>query len=672
MAYGRIDVYWPDGPIESYQLDKTSIAIGRSSGNDIVLDTTAVSRYHISLTRQDDDQVVLEDLESVNGTYIEGERINPHEPLVLHGGEEIQLGDIRLVYVPTDGGETPTRPMMPEENLMDTRRIHVAQPNFEIDLDPPTDPVTPGAYIQATLTVTNLKKDNEIFAIDVNGIPREWVRVDRLRMEIEPGGRATAVISFKPLRRSESAPGTYPIVVRVAAENGDALEAPLQLAVRSFSGFGMMLAETKVSPESPFDLHVHNQGSGSLSLNFSGATPGGGLAFEFQSSNVTLAPGEHRTLHGLVRPVRRPLVGATRTRRFDILARSQDASGFLAAVEGSVVERPLLPVWVPTVLIPMILLALVIGAVAIMAIIGRPRTPIFTALAASAASISDGDPVTLTWTVTNADTMAIRLDNGAPVSVDPKTGSYSQAVTGSGEHIFTVEARNGGESVKQDVRIVVNPPLRINAFTVTPNPLLRYIRQQVTIQWDVEGADSVRFLGIEALTGKPDENKQPPTGQILLDGTPRDTVELKLVALGTNGKQIDQSIRVEIANPACAIKPDVAEVHSGPGDAYPVMTALTINTIIMPDGRDPAGGWVHLVPTADDPQSWLPISALTCPDFKPESLTVITAIPPIPTPTHTPIPPTATNTPVPPTAVPTVPTVAPTVTRDSIRLLNRQ
>src|SRR5258708_19402755 len=99
MAYGRIDVDWPEGPIESYQLEKPSIAIGRSSGNDIVLDTTAVSRYHVSLSRQDQ-QVLLEDLDSVNGTYIDGERIQPHDPIVLNGGEKIQIGATPPIHPP--------------------------------------------------------------------------------------------------------------------------------------------------------------------------------------------------------------------------------------------------------------------------------------------------------------------------------------------------------------------------------------------------------------------------------------------------------------------------------------------------------------------------------------------------------------------------------------------
>ena len=38
-----------------------------------MLDTTAVSRYHVSLTRKDG-ETILVDLGSANGTYLDGER----------------------------------------------------------------------------------------------------------------------------------------------------------------------------------------------------------------------------------------------------------------------------------------------------------------------------------------------------------------------------------------------------------------------------------------------------------------------------------------------------------------------------------------------------------------------------------------------------------------------
>ncbi|MBX3065043.1 MAG: FHA domain-containing protein, partial [Anaerolineae bacterium] len=101
MVYGKLEVYWPgrDGLVESYRLEKAVVAIGRSSGNDVVLDTTSVSRYHISLNHQND-QVFLQDLDSANGTYVDGERATPNEPILLHGGEEILIGDLRLIYNP--------------------------------------------------------------------------------------------------------------------------------------------------------------------------------------------------------------------------------------------------------------------------------------------------------------------------------------------------------------------------------------------------------------------------------------------------------------------------------------------------------------------------------------------------------------------------------------------
>src|SRR3972149_5797285 len=99
MSNGRLDIYWPDGPIESYHLDQSTVAIGRSTGNDIVLDTTAVSRYHVTITFQNQ-QAVLRDLESVNGTYVDSVRLSANEPYILRGGEEIQIGDIRLILHP--------------------------------------------------------------------------------------------------------------------------------------------------------------------------------------------------------------------------------------------------------------------------------------------------------------------------------------------------------------------------------------------------------------------------------------------------------------------------------------------------------------------------------------------------------------------------------------------
>lgn len=54
-----------------------------------------VSRRHAAI-RQGEDTLTLIDLNSTNGTYLNGQRLLPNQPRVLRDGDEIRLG--RLVF----------------------------------------------------------------------------------------------------------------------------------------------------------------------------------------------------------------------------------------------------------------------------------------------------------------------------------------------------------------------------------------------------------------------------------------------------------------------------------------------------------------------------------------------------------------------------------------------
>src|SRR5262245_10661467 len=73
-VYGRLYVFWPDGMLKTYPLSEPNVSVGRSSGNTIMLDTGTISRYHFTITNQDG-QVILTDLDSVNGTYVDGVKL---------------------------------------------------------------------------------------------------------------------------------------------------------------------------------------------------------------------------------------------------------------------------------------------------------------------------------------------------------------------------------------------------------------------------------------------------------------------------------------------------------------------------------------------------------------------------------------------------------------------
>ncbi len=74
-----------------------TLTIGRDAGNDIVLESITVSRFHALLLR-DADGMLLADLESTNGTLLNGVLVRPDEPVRLADGDVIQLGEVVARY----------------------------------------------------------------------------------------------------------------------------------------------------------------------------------------------------------------------------------------------------------------------------------------------------------------------------------------------------------------------------------------------------------------------------------------------------------------------------------------------------------------------------------------------------------------------------------------------
>lgn len=82
---------------EQWALTGTVISIGRRDDNDVVVDDRSVSRHHAQIRRTGELHVV-QDLDSRNGTSINGQRIAA--PAALRDGDELQLGSaVRLLFV---------------------------------------------------------------------------------------------------------------------------------------------------------------------------------------------------------------------------------------------------------------------------------------------------------------------------------------------------------------------------------------------------------------------------------------------------------------------------------------------------------------------------------------------------------------------------------------------
>jgi pSer/pThr/pTyr-binding forkhead associated (FHA) protein len=72
----------------------TPITIGREEGNTVQLNDERISRFHIKI-QEDQDKLVLTDLESTNGTKVNGESV---QLWILRHGDVITLGRTALLF----------------------------------------------------------------------------------------------------------------------------------------------------------------------------------------------------------------------------------------------------------------------------------------------------------------------------------------------------------------------------------------------------------------------------------------------------------------------------------------------------------------------------------------------------------------------------------------------
>ncbi|MEY2569339.1 MAG: hypothetical protein QOE35_3868 [Actinomycetota bacterium] len=83
-----------------FMLDADITRAGRHPESDIFLDDITVSRRHAEFQRQDGGGYVVRDVGSLNGTYLNRERIDEER---LANGDEVQIGKFKLVFL--TGGE---------------------------------------------------------------------------------------------------------------------------------------------------------------------------------------------------------------------------------------------------------------------------------------------------------------------------------------------------------------------------------------------------------------------------------------------------------------------------------------------------------------------------------------------------------------------------------------
>lgn len=105
MTIAKLVVMLDGVELREVPLSNDRTTIGRRSVNDVAIDDRSVSGKHAAVCRRAED-FLLEDLDSTNGTFVNGEPIKSH---ALQFGDRIRIGAYRLKFVPASESETDGR-----------------------------------------------------------------------------------------------------------------------------------------------------------------------------------------------------------------------------------------------------------------------------------------------------------------------------------------------------------------------------------------------------------------------------------------------------------------------------------------------------------------------------------------------------------------------------------
>lgn len=367
MLAGMLTISYADGREEQHRFKQALLRLGRNDENDIQVDDPLASGVHCELFA-DANGYRIRDLNSTNGTFVDGQRLQPGASMALLADSVIEMGDarIRIDWQPPDAAD---------QDLLDTLLGSTAQPMAPAAAAPPVPPggpplglsivparqsVYPGDRVTATIIVINHGAATDQISIDVDGLPASWVNVQPAQHMLAPGAQGSSQLSISPPLAATTLAGQYPvtIVAYPAVPGASATQVPARLEVLSFTEFRSSLEPPDQSSwyRGLFMVQIENLGNRRATFLIQGFDDEGALEFDIAAPEVELAPGGSDTIEFEVRLRPGRVFANPRIYEFTVSVEPVDGSASPRHARGALIQNPPFPLW----LLPAVLLLLLL------------------------------------------------------------------------------------------------------------------------------------------------------------------------------------------------------------------------------------------------------------------------------------------------------------------------
>lgn len=336
MAYGILRVTIPGAQPVEHRLDMPSLLVGRSPDNRIVIDSVSVSRRHARLTF-DSGYLFVEDLGGDGGTFINGTRLVRQQRYRLDEGQSFFLADVEAVVLREDVAQ--------EGVAREGAQGQASTPQgVAISVTSPHQPIEAGGRAAIIAELTNRATVVDEFTLGVTGIPESWADIARSNLTLMPGRRDEVVITLQPPRSPEARAGQHEFAVSAtSAASGAEVRVLAELRILAYHDLDVDITPRRGPGK--FTLAIENRGNERIECTLRGEDAEAALEYVFESAEVSLEPGEKRTV-ALQASLPAPLPeGELPPRSFAVFVESSSGTFAAATIDGELLlERRVEPV----------------------------------------------------------------------------------------------------------------------------------------------------------------------------------------------------------------------------------------------------------------------------------------------------------------------------------------
>jgi serine/threonine protein kinase/type II secretory pathway pseudopilin PulG len=311
-------------PDRTYPLLKSTLTIGRTDDNDIVLPKNSVSGRHARLQKSGNGWQVT-DLQSTNGTLLGNTELTPHVPQPWLPGDKLTIGPYTLIrqtavapiYQPPP--PPPVRPVVvmapPPPKPLES--ADSSQPELthlgSIRLEPFTVSLKPGAQTVVQAHMHNESARVDEFTVAVEGLPRDWVRFSESSVRLMPNKETTFRFTIQPpLQETRAKTYPYRLILRSQVDKRVEGHAFGNLLVEPAPRFTASLSPVRVQNKGIAQLTIQNTGNTDERFMVLAQEANEAVLFDQMAQRVTVLAGQEERLNFQVKPVHRPLTGSSK------------------------------------------------------------------------------------------------------------------------------------------------------------------------------------------------------------------------------------------------------------------------------------------------------------------------------------------------------------------------